>query len=119
MSVSLLTSDVEQLVSVVQAKAGYERRKIEDEEVGTSLYRTSYTSNLTRDIAAEDGFETVIATLMEGIGKVRAGQLIAHWLSPRTNRPGLASKTGDPQLRLEKYFSSLVCSSALHTVASS
>ena len=34
MSIKLLTADVDQLVPVVQAKAGFERRKVEDEEIG-------------------------------------------------------------------------------------
>ncbi|EKM51632.1 uncharacterized protein PHACADRAFT_261883 [Phanerochaete carnosa HHB-10118-sp] len=84
-SVSLLTSDVDQLVPVVQAKAGYERREAESKEG-----------------APEDGFEAALATLLEGIGRVRT-----------------ASKSGDPQLRLEKYFSALcteVANMAEHAV---
>ncbi|GJE88539.1 RNA-binding protein Prp24 [Phanerochaete sordida] len=82
MSVSPLTADVDQLVSVVLAKASCDRHKAEDQE--------------------EVEYEAVLATLLEGVGKVRK-----------------ASKTGDPQLRLEKYFSTLcteVANMAEHAV---
>ncbi|KIP09711.1 hypothetical protein PHLGIDRAFT_22785 [Phlebiopsis gigantea 11061_1 CR5-6] len=49
-------------------------------------------------MATEDAFDKVIETLMEGIGKVHA-----------------ARKTGDSQLRLEKYFSSL-CTDVVNLV---
>ena len=74
MSLSLLTSEVDQLVPVVQAKASYERRQAENEEAGTFSHLHLFRLGWSERELGEDGIEAVLATLLEGIGKVRKGQ---------------------------------------------
>ncbi|CAL1712564.1 unnamed protein product [Somion occarium] len=63
--------DVEALVSLILARAGYEKRRVDAEE-------------------GEDALETLVQVLIEGIAKVRQ-----------------AARSGDPRLRLEKFFGSV------------
>ncbi|KAI0916773.1 hypothetical protein AcW1_007863 [Taiwanofungus camphoratus] len=72
-SIGPLQSEVEQLVPVILARAGYEKRQIEAGKSG------------------EDGFNILVEVLMDGINRVRK-----------------ASPSGDPRLRIEKYFS-VIC----------
>ncbi|TFK90773.1 RNA-binding protein Prp24 [Polyporus arcularius HHB13444] len=67
-----LQSNIEQLVPVVLARAGFEKRLIEAGKAG------------------EDGFESLLQIIMDGIARVRK-----------------ASSAGDPRLRLEKYLSAI------------
>ncbi|KAI9057468.1 RNA-binding protein Prp24 [Trametes sanguinea] len=71
-SVGPLKADVEQIIPLAIARAGFEKRLIEAGKAG------------------EQGFDTLVSILMEGIANVRK-----------------ASKTGDPRLRLEKYLSAI------------
>ncbi|OBZ68772.1 hypothetical protein A0H81_11060 [Grifola frondosa] len=67
-----LQSNVEQLIPVIIARAGYEKRRVEAGKGG------------------EEGFNALLEILMSGIVRVRK-----------------ASPSGDPRLRLEKYFSTI------------
>ncbi|KAL7280196.1 hypothetical protein ACG7TL_006615 [Trametes sanguinea] len=71
-SVGPLEADVEQLIPLTIARAGFEKRLIEAGKAG------------------EQGFDTLINILMNGITNVRK-----------------AAKAGDPRLRLEKYLSAI------------
>ena len=98
MSVSALTKSVEELVPIALARAGWEKRRVEAETGGEE--------------AEEQGrdFTPVMTVVLEAIAKVRKGEL--DQLSMRRislSRGFAASSEGDPRLRLEKYFSSLVC----------
>ncbi|KAJ7714178.1 hypothetical protein B0H16DRAFT_1808225, partial [Mycena metata] len=73
LSTNLLQSDVEQLVPVLLARAGYDKRRFEGSD------------------GDEDRFVTLVAALETGIALVHKGSR-----SP-------ASPTGDARLRLEKY----------------
>ncbi|KAI0084788.1 hypothetical protein BDY19DRAFT_1077256 [Irpex rosettiformis] len=77
LSVKPLTLDSDQLVPVVFAKASFERRKVEREEIDN------------------EGYEGVLLPLLEAQSLIRE-----------------KIKTGDPRLRLEKYFSSICLDAA-------
>lgn len=64
LSVSILTKNVEELVPVVLARAGFERRRLEAASEG----------------GQEEAFDRVMAVLMEGIGKVREGLSHLFWV---------------------------------------
>ncbi|KZT09316.1 RNA-binding protein Prp24 [Laetiporus sulphureus 93-53] len=70
-TITPLQSDVEQLVPVVLARAGYEKRQFEAGET-------------------EQGFDTLIEVVMDGVTRVRK-----------------VSPSGDLRLRIEKFFSSV------------
>ncbi|KAI0795287.1 hypothetical protein BC629DRAFT_315116 [Irpex lacteus] len=77
LAVKPITLDADQLVPVVLAKAGFERRKVEREDIDN------------------EGYEGVLLPLLEAQSLMREN-----------------IKTGDPRLRLEKYFSSICLDSA-------
>jgi hypothetical protein len=89
LSTNLLQSDVEQLVPVLLARAGYDRRRFEASD------------------GDEDLFVTLVAALETGIDLVHKSISILLNTDYRLLIvPG--SPTGDPRLRLEKYLATLV-----------
>ncbi|KAJ3490444.1 hypothetical protein NLI96_g1424 [Meripilus lineatus] len=88
LSFTPILSDVDQLVPLVLSRAGYEKRKVEAGE-GVLPSSTNFTSQFTLRVGG-DGFETLMNILTEGIARVRK-----------------ASRKGDPQLRLEKFMSTI------------
>ena len=100
MSISAITKNVEELVPVVLARAGYEKRRIET--AGSD----------------QQEYSPVLSVLMEGIKKVRQGETLRVEICTGISSMNvLAAQQGDPRLRLEKFFSSMVgvlnCHSAL------
>ena len=88
-AISPLQADVEQLVPVVLARAGYEKRRVEEGSAG------------------EQGFDTLVEIVMDGVARIRKGRFrrkVSGHVSPYI----AASPAGDPRLRVEKFFSGVV-----------
>lgn len=113
LSANLVQQDVEQIIPLALARAGYEVRRIESGTAGTSslcCIRAGVTDRLNCGLD-EDTPGVLVQSLEDGINMVRKGE---HCYD-RSSHPDLtcctaASTNGDARLRLEKYLAEFVSS---------
>jgi hypothetical protein len=75
MSTNLLQKDVEQIAPIVLARAGFEKRLLEDDKAGQSFDWKTHAKLIQLCVrAGEDSFKNLINILKVGIVSVRRGK---------------------------------------------